>query len=248
MSRSVRRFLLKLHHRIGVAVVVFVIFLVATGVLINHSNSLGWDKQRLASVFWLKLYGVDVSRVESGFAVADHWVSQAGSRLYLDDHPLVECRAPLSGAVAMPVSAGLGSGGVALCEDAVVLFTLSAELIEKIPLTGGRTQGLALQDDVIHARRGDAVVLFDVAAGTWSNANIEAESLAWQQPAALPEAIASRLPFANIPDDLTWERLLLDLHSGRLFGPVGVLVVDLAGILMLVLALTGLWSVMTRKR
>lgn len=248
MSRSVRRFLLKFHHRVGVAIFVFVVFLVATGVLINHSNALGWDKQHLASAFWLKLYGVNVSRVESGFPVANHWVSHASSRLYFDDQPLVECNAPLMGAVAMPASAGLGNGVVALCDDAVVLFTLAGELIEKMPLQGGRVSGLALKDDVIHARRGESVAQFNVAEGKWTNVDTPADSLVWGVPATLPEAVASRLPFANTPDDLTWERLLLDLHSGRLFGPVGVLVVDLAGLLMLVLALTGLWSVMTRKR
>lgn len=248
MSRSVRRFLLKFHHRVGVAVVVFVVFLVATGILINHANALGWDTQRLTSVFWLKLYGVDVSRVESGYPVADHWVSHTASRLYLDEQPLVECNAPLTGVVRLPASAGLGDGGVALCDDAVVLFTLAGELIEKIPLQRGQVRHLALKDDVILGRRGEQVVSFDVAGGVWSNAERLAENLAWSQPATLPGAIASRLPFANTPDDLTRERLLLDLHSGRLFGPVGVLVVDLAGLLMLALALTGLWSVITRKR
>ena len=35
------------------------------------------------------------------------------------------------------------------------------------------------------------------------------------------------------------EQILLDLHSGRLFGSFGVLVMDLAAILLVVLSITG---------
>ena len=43
---------------------------------------------------------------------------------------------------------------------------------------------------------------------------------------------------ANI---LTLERVLLDLHSGRIMGAVGPWIMDAAAILLLVLALTGIW-------
>ena len=40
---------------------------------------------------------------------------------------------------------------------------------------------------------------------------------------------------------LTLERVLLDLHSGRVLGSAGVLLVDAAAILFLLLAISGLW-------
>lgn len=248
MSRTLRRNLLRLHHRAGVVVVVFVLFLVVTGILINHANTLGWDKQRLANAFWLKLYGVEVSAVDTGYPVSGHWLAFAGSRLYFDARPLADCQAPLSGAVMVPVSAGLGQAGVALCSDATILFTLAGELIEKMPMVGAPVSGLALKDDVIYARQNPGIVQFDPVSGGWSPAAIDTSSLSWSQSASLPAPMATQLRYANTPEDLTWERLLLDLHSGRLFGFIGVLLVDLAGVLMLMLALTGLWSVMTRKR
>jgi len=45
---------------------------------------------------------------------------------------------------------------------------------------------------------------------------------------------------------LSWERLLLDLHSGRLFGSVGVFIIDLAGIALLLIALSGVWVWVTK--
>ncbi len=248
MSRSTRRILLKLHHRVGLAIAAFAVVLSITGILINHANSLGWDKRRLVNGFWLDLYGVERSGVETGYRVGEHWVSSAGSQLYLDDKPVVECASPLSGAVMMPDTTDLGQGAIALCGQSVVLFTLAGELIEKIPLTGQTLRKLALKGDVIYSANEEGLMQFSLDTGVWSSVVVDPSGVIWSHQESLPEALRERLRYANAPADLTWERLLQDLHSGRLFGPFGVWMVDLAGVLMVALALTGLWSVVTRKR
>ena len=47
-----------------------------------------------------------------------------------------------------------------------------------------------------------------------------------------------------MPASLNWQRLLQDLHAGRLFGLAGQLLMDLAALLLVVLAFTGviIWS------
>ncbi|MBK8959481.1 MAG: PepSY domain-containing protein [Proteobacteria bacterium] len=47
---------------------------------------------------------------------------------------------------------------------------------------------------------------------------------------------------------VSYERVLLDVHSGRLFGRVGVWVVDAAAVCLLALALTGTWMFFKFKR
>ncbi|MBL1432554.1 MAG: hypothetical protein COB94_003805 [Gammaproteobacteria bacterium] len=42
-------------------------------------------------------------------------------------------------------------------------------------------------------------------------------------------------------NEISWERMLLDLHSGRVFGRYGIYVMDFAAIGLLVLSCTGLW-------
>lgn len=43
-------------------------------------------------------------------------------------------------------------------------------------------------------------------------------------------------------------RVLLDLHSGRLFGTLGVWIVDAAAVAMLFLTMTGVWYALRVKR
>jgi uncharacterized iron-regulated membrane protein len=148
----------------------------------------------------------------------------------------------------MPATKDVEQGAMAMCGQGVVLLTLAGELIEKIPSRGQSLHKLAFRDDVIYSANEAGLVQFTLDTGMWSSVVADSSGMVWSHPEPLPGALRERLRYANAPADLTWERLLQDVHSGRLFGSFGVWVVDLAGVLMVALALTGLWSVLTRKR
>ncbi len=63
--------------------------------------------------------------------------------------------------------------------------------------------------------------------------------VSWYQPAVLPATIASELITTYQGQGLTWEHVLLDLHSGRILGQPGVWLYDAAALLLLFLALSG---------
>ena len=46
---------------------------------------------------------------------------------------------------------------------------------------------------------------------------------------------------------LSMEKLILDVHSGRILGRFGVILVDLAAVLFLLLSITGTWIWIRRK-
>jgi uncharacterized iron-regulated membrane protein len=47
---------------------------------------------------------------------------------------------------------------------------------------------------------------------------------------------------------LPTERLLLDLHSGRIFGAAGPWIFDIAALLLILLSLSGTWIWIKRRR
>ena len=75
-----------------------------------------------------------------------------------------------------------------------------------------------------------------------------APGIRWADSAPLPETLRNVLIKQYRGMGVSWERLLLDLHSGRLFGKIGVLIMNIAAVLMLLLAITGVWHFFQRKR
>jgi len=63
----------------------------------------------------------------------------------------------------------------------------------------------------------------------------------WIEPVVLAPAAAATYREHFRGYLLTTERLFQDLHSGRLFGPGGVWLVNLSSLLLIVLSITGLW-------
>ncbi|MCB2385418.1 PepSY-associated TM helix domain-containing protein [Thalassolituus alkanivorans] len=67
------------------------------------------------------------------------------------------------------------------------------------------------------------------------------------EPAAVLQVLPAELAAAR-NESISWQRVLLDLHSGRWFGSWGVWVVDVAALILLFLALSGAWIWFSRKR
>jgi hypothetical protein len=67
-------------------------------------------------------------------------------------------------------------------------------------------------------------------------------------PDKLPRAIREQIP--AVQQWLSWERLLLDIHSGRVLGRFGVLLVDSVGIVLGTLATSGtaMWWLHRRRK
>ena len=70
----------------------------------------------------------------------------------------------------------------------------------------------------------------------------------WSEQVPLPGELRDILLKKYRGQGLTLERVLLDLHSGRLFGTFGVYIVDAAALLFLILAFTGVWMWMSRLK
>ena len=92
---------------------------------------------------------------------------------------------------------------------------------------------------------GDSVVLktpaavFASADGlSWNK--VDAVRVVWASPQTLPDHVKRQMADMLAPG-LSLQRILLDLHSGRIFGRYGTLFVDFLSLVLLALAVSGLW-------
>src|SRR3990167_7709910 len=221
------------HRRIGAVVALLVIFLAATGVLINHSQDMGWHRTPVYSATLAKLYQIPLAKLEQGFALGPQWIVQRGGQVLLDQQAVAECSAGLTGATLYQNLIAV------LCGDEVLLLDMQGQLVETLRGLPQPGRALALQDNALRVRSDSAIFGFDDATGTWQ-AITPAHTPQWILPQPLPTPSRTALNADNPVPGLTRERALLDLHSGRLFGTAGVLVVDAVGVLICLLAFSGL--------
>lgn len=232
-----RRAMLVWHRRVGLTAAPFVLLLVVTGVLLNRTDSLELGRRTVDSEWLLDWYGMDAGEDPVSFAAGDAWVSWLAGRLYLDGAAVADNAGPLAGAIWREPAV------VAATAEAVYLFTADGELIEK-----ARPVGVPQPVESLAAGPGGTIVL-GAASGAWSSDLDLVEwretapgAVSWARPEPAPAAIADRIAESYRGAGLPWERVLLDLHSGRLFGRFGSLVMDAAGVFLVLLAVSGAYN------
>ncbi|MEZ5528455.1 MAG: PepSY-associated TM helix domain-containing protein [Porticoccaceae bacterium] len=246
MSHRLRKtfiFNQKWHRKIGLGIMAMVAFLAVSGLMLNHSPDLGLASKDLTAPWLLKWYGLTSPEL-SGVRLGNHWISHpGGNELFVDDQPVASCQAPLLGAASYQAMM------LALCRDGLVMLTAEGELLEKLDTLQG------LPEDTEHLQVADNHVLLGTPQTTY-NLNLESLTLTpqspvdigWSQPGPVPRDLAEQLLASEELPGISLETLILDLHSGRFFGNLGVWFVDLVGILLCILAITGLLAWNSRRR
>lgn len=222
------------HRRVGAAIGLIALLLAITGILLNHSERLGLPRLTISQPWLLAVYGIEPPHAVA-FPVNDLWVSHwGGNQLFLQAREVSFCQAPLSGAVFWRDQI------VAACADGLVLLTTTGEVIERIGGIYGVPQpitGLAAADH-LYLQTPDGVFRADLDAMQWSPVAVNAKPVT---PSPLPPALAEPLASQLAGAELTLERVIADIHSGRILGSAGIWLADLAALGLVFLGGSGLW-------
>lgn len=225
------------HRRIGVLAALLVIVVAFTGFALNHVTALQLDRLVIRSPTVLGWYGIALPETLSGFAVGERWISRVGERVFVDAQPVADCRSELIGAVA------LGEEWVAVCARELLSFDGDGLLLDRIDAT----YRLPVPVEAVGTDAGKLVLR---ARGQVLAVALEAPEfqpraeagVTWARPESLPQALVAALAPQAAGDEITMERLVLDLHSGRLLGIQGPWLMDALALAMVVLALSGLMA------
>ncbi|MEN8129506.1 MAG: PepSY domain-containing protein [Pseudomonadota bacterium] len=222
------------HRYLGLVAALLVVCLAVTGVLVQHAQYFGLQSNYAENQILLQWYGLTPNPVTS-YPTPKHWLSHSGETIYLNNNPLEGKYTGLLGAVES------GLLLIAITEDSVLLLTHEGDLVEDI----GVEDGLPEPPQGIAYRKPQGVILqgrnvFWHPDHDWLNWHpYKGPSPEWSQPRTTPAALLAEIQQHNLSHELSWERVLLDLHSGRLLGEYGTFVMDLAALAMLLLAGSG---------
>ena len=234
ISRIVRKW----HGHAGVAATVFLILLVVTGIILNHEEALKLDKREISTGWLMRWYGIHAANPVMGYTMGDRYFSWEGEKWALGDKPLAGTAEHPVGAVAVN-----GMHFVAT-SSALYLFQTDGQLVDKLEkqaLPAFPVLALGLADDRVVLQT-PAGMMASIDGLTWNGLNGKKinTAITWSALQPLPDDTKRQMTVLLAPG-LSLERILLDVHSGRIFGRFGPWVIDAAAIALLLLGISGIW-------
>ncbi len=225
------------HRYLGITAALFAILVSITGLMLNHTEDLQLDRNYVQSQWLLDWYGVDAPTNISGYRTGQYWISQWNDRLLTREHDLGFQDHALLGAVSYQ-----GMLIIAL-EGTLILLNSKGEIVESLQGYQGVPAGMwaigLTSDQRVAVKAAHGSYVADADLLNWKHHNIEA--VRWSAPTPLPEPVYDSMLRLYRGKGLALERVLLDLHSGRLLSQGGVYFFDFIAVVMMFLACSGLW-------
>jgi PepSY-associated TM region len=237
-GRRNRSWLRRSHRWLGATVAVFVLVLATTGIALNHSDDWRLGERYVSWSWLLDAYGIHAPQPSAGFSDRGRYATLVGQRLYLDEREIAQHADALTGLATLDTLVL-----VATLHE-VYVFTADGSLVEKIDLAAT----LAVPVERIGRSAGHAVI---EAGGMRFRSDTEAtafekfpgmpdDDVSWSRAVPAPASLMRAIDAAYRGRGLTVERVLLDVHSGRIVTAGGPLLMDIVALLLIVLSVTGL--------
>lgn len=234
------------HRYLGLTVAVFALVLSVTGLALNHTDRLQLGKRHVQFVPLLDWYGIQAPQHATSFAVAGHRVTLLGERLFFDNRPLAGEYGRLVGVA--PWHELL----IAAVDEQILLLAPDGELVERLTARDGVPAGMqAIGLDArghITVQAAHGLYQPDADLLDWLHPDQAGLKVRWTQPGELSPQDKAALDRRYLAEALPWERVMLDLHSGRILGRAGPWLMDAAAVILILLALSGSWIWLKRKR
>ncbi|MEY8252750.1 MAG: PepSY domain-containing protein [Colwellia sp.] len=241
LSRQLSRSFRKWHRKLGVFAAFFIVFLSVTGVALNHTEGLSLAHQPIKSTLLLDYYGISVPQdvrfyQQQAIQVVNNSVWLKGQLLFESDADIVSVGQLLLKHNQQKVF-------VIATRQSILLYNLNGELVDKL----GTESGVPERIKAMSINAGQVII--DSANGYYQT---DSDFFDWQiiQPINTPQWLKSELAsddkvqqaeLAYRAQFLTLERIIIDSHSGRILGDIGVLFMDFIALLLILLSISGLY-------
>ena len=240
-SASSARRLRDWHGVAGIVSALSLFILVASGIALNHTQELGLYDSEITLPAVTAWYGLRPETPESGFRLGEAWLLSAGGRWRVGTTDLGDRRPLPVGAVSF------GAWWVVAGADNLFLLQPDGRLVDQIrrdALPGVPVQAIGTSGNAIVLRTARGVFASTDAMEWTPHA---ADGVQWSRAERLPDAVRSS-PGAAFAPGIQTERVVRDIHSGRILGRYGPYLVDAVAILLMLLSATGAWMYLRSQR
>ncbi len=265
--RRFKRFLRFWHRWLGLVISLLLMYLAITGWLLNHSEDWQWSNRFVQSTWFMRAYGIAEPTADVTIALYPslfnqpaltqssskqsssnhHWLSQWQQKIFVDQHLLLaDFQGPLVAVLVLPDVYLLAT------QDSLQAVNPQGQRIwqlDGLDLLPSPITGLVVSNQQIILQTPHKNWLFDAKQLSWQPAfsvlEIPDSSLDVIASQSLPMDLQAAIVPQVSQKQVSWQQVLLDLHSGRLFK--AVVVMDITAWLLLVLSISGLLLFFRRR-
>ena len=234
------------HRHLGLLVAALVVLLATTGFALNHTEEFRLNSRYVLQTWLLDWYGIAAPAQYTAFSTAAGSLTLLGSQLYWGEDRLDGTYERLRGAIALDTVL------VVALDQELLLLTRTGETLARLTTFDGIPQAIKRIGSTADGR-----LIVASAAGMympdndflgWTICSGTTLAIHWSEASELDATLHRHLMKSYRSEILPWERVILDVHSGRFFGNYGVWVMDGAAVLMCFLAGSGVSLWLKRKR
>lgn len=230
------------HRKLGIIAAFFIIFLSISGVALNHTTSLSLAHQPIENTWLLDHYGIaPPSNVRF---YQQNMLQLTNDLLWLNDKLLLESTSDIIAATFISSAQSSTSHTIlAVSSNQVYLFNQQGDLIDQL----GEELGVPQNINALHVNKSDITVRTPSGYFQTNTDFFEWQKITfvmepdWVKPIKVSEQTKIKAELQYRSRFLTLERIILDAHSGRIFGLFGVLFMDAVAVLLILLSLSGLY-------
>lgn len=245
LKAKILRLIKQYHARVGVLAALFFILLATSGIALNHTTAFHLNKKSVNYSWLMHWYGLKQSIPDAAYPVEGGYFATWDNRWIMNQRLLKSDEAqPVIGALTW------GEVNAIATQDTLYLYTKQGQLVDKITTDTLPTQAieqlgvlsntLVIKTASATLTTEDGLTWYPLNTASTHSKKAHLAKVHWANKQALPSDETAYLQKMLGPS-LPLERVLLDLHSGRIFGRYGVYLMDFAAILLMLLSVSGVW-------
>jgi hypothetical protein len=220
----------KTHRITGVIVAAMLLIVSSTGIILNHAEDIDLDSY--VPGFLAGIYFSPSDQV-NGYVANEHYFFVLSEELYVDSTRVRYCGSDLGGVARFEY------GYQILCDGSILWLDMDLNVVdwltEAAGLPGQLQSIVSFKDDVL-VSDGDKTYLVDIEVPAFKVVDVSP-----------PKSGTIQIPAEVLMEEsVSWHKLILDFHSGRVFGTVGKYASDLLALAFILMAITGL-MIWTRR-
>lgn len=221
----------KLHRYMGLISFVALFWLAISGLFLNHTQTFKLSERRIDNAFVAKFYGIHKLMFTQAIRLGGEWIFGINNDIYWGDKKI-----PAKHDAAFVSAIQKDNLVIIATKKELLILTQAGEYIDNLGIKNEiQKLGLDGRHNVVVETKDNCLTINQEYT---ASAHCSEGGQVWVQPHALADEFKDRFK-EKWQNGISLERILLDAHSGRILGIMGVYLIDIVAIFMVVIGFSG---------